>query len=75
MKFISFSNEYIINLYLNQLSVNYNCLHFKKINDIINDFIINPFLNKTIKNIKLMLIYFIVNIKLISLNYHVKIMF
>ena len=50
MKFISFSNEYIINLYLNQLSINYNCLHFKKINDIIDDFTNNPFLNKTIKD-------------------------
>ena len=50
MKFISFSNEYIINHYLNQLSLNYNCLHFKKINDIIDEINNNPFINATLKS-------------------------
>lgn len=46
MKFISFSNEFIINHYLNQLSLNYNCLNFKKINDIIIEIINNPFVTE-----------------------------
>jgi hypothetical protein len=50
MKFISSSNEYIINHYLNQLSLNYNCLHFKKINDIIDEINNNPFINKNLKD-------------------------
>ena len=46
MKFICFSNEYIINYYLNQLSLNYNYLNFKKINDIIIEIINNPFVTE-----------------------------